>query len=303
VQAAFFSPLKYGILPDLLQGEALIGGNGLVEAGTFTGILLGTVAGGILVLLPGGAVLASAACLAVAAAGIVAAFGIPLAPSAQPELRPSWNIARDTWQLLVLARGNPPVWFAVLGISWFWALGATLLSALPVLARHALHADGHVVTLMLAVFAVGVGVGSLGVARFAKARALLGFVVASGVGVSVFTADFAWMALHAGGVADVAAMLRSAAGLHLLADLLALAAFGGGFSVPLYVLLQERSAPSHRARMVGANNVMNAMASVLAAALTAGWYAAGGGAPVMLLLAAAANLAVAGWIFTQARHV
>jgi len=300
VQAAFFSPLKYGILPDHLQNEALIAGNGLVEAGTFTGILLGTVAGGMLVLLPGGAVFASAACLAVAAAGIVAAYRIPPAPSAQPGLRPSWNIARDTWRLLVLARANPPVWFAVLGISWFWAIGATLLAAFPVLARDALHADGHVVTLMLAVFAVGVGVGSLGVARFLKQSGLLRFVAISGVGVSVFTADFAWAALHAGRMADIVAMLGSAAGLRMLADLLALAAFGGAFSVPLYVLLQARSAPSHRARMVGANNVMNAIASVLAAGITVLWYALGLGAPALLFLVAAANLAAACWIFRVA---
>jgi MFS family permease len=302
VQATFFSPLKYGILPDHLHGEALVAGNGLVEAGTFIGILLGTVAGGALVLMPGGAVVISAACLAVSAAGIASAFKIPRAPAADAALRPGWNIAAETWAVVRRATQNAPVWFAILGISWFWAIGATLLAEFPTLARDVLHASGHVVTLMLGVFAVGVGIGSVAVARFVKDAALLKYVAWAGFGVSVFTADFAWTALHAGVMATIPAVLASGAGWHMLGDLLLLSAFGGAFSVPLYVLLQEASAPSHRARMVAANNVMNAVSSVIAAGLTAGLYAAGIGAPAILLAAAAANAAVALWILGQVRR-
>jgi MFS family permease len=301
MQAAFFSPLKYGILPDHLAGEELVAGNGLVEAGTFIGILAGTVAGGALVLLPVGRVIVSAACLVVAVGGIVSAYAIPKTPVAQPGLRLGWNIGTETWALVRLAAGNRAVWFAVLGISWFWAVGATLLAAFPTLARDVLHADGHVVTLMLGVFAVGVGIGSLAVARFVKDASLLKYVAAAGIGVSVFTGDFALTALHAGVLGTIDAVLASVAGWHLLGDLLLLAAFGGAFSVPLYVLLQERSAPTHRARMVAANNVMNAVASVAAAGLTAGLYAAGMGAPVILLLVAVANTGVAVWIFRVVR--
>ncbi len=301
VQATAFSPLKYGLLPEALSGDELVAGNGLVEAGTFIGILLGTVAGGVLVLLPGGAVVVSAACLVVAGGGIASAWQIPRVVAAQPGLRPGWNIAAETWALLVLARKNPPVWFAILGISWFWAVGATLLAAFPPLARDVLYANGHVVTLMLGVFAVGVGIGSLGVAASVKDTALLKYVAAAGLGVSVFTADFAWAALHAGALGSAGAMLRSVAGWHMLADLLVLAAFGGAFSVPLYVLLQEGSAASHRARMIGANNVMNAVASVLAAGLTAGAYAAGWSAPAVLLTVAGLNVLVAAYIFGTVR--
>ena len=187
-------------------------------------------------------------------------------------------------------------------ISWFWAVGATLLAAFPTLAREVLHADGHVVTLMLGVFAVGVGIGSLAVARFVKDAALLAYVAAAGVGISVFTADFAVTALRAGDLVSVPAVLGCFAGWHLLGDLLLLAVFGGAFSVPLYVLLQEKSAPSHRARMVGANNVMNALASVLAAGVTAALYDKGVGAPVVLLLVAAGNVFVAWWIFIRVRR-
>jgi hypothetical protein len=252
--------------------------------------------------MPGGAVVISLACLAVSAAGIASAFKIPLAPAADAALRPGWNIAAETWAVVRRATENAPVWFAILGISWFWAIGATLLAEFPTLARDVLHAGGHVVTLMLGVFAVGVGIGSVAVARFVKDAALLKYVAWAGFGVSVFTADFAWTALHAGVMATIPAVLASGAGWHMLGDLLLLSAFGGAFSVPLYVLLQEASAPSHRARMVAANNVMNAVSSVIAAGLTAGLYAAGIGAPAILLVAALGNAAVAFWILGQVRR-
>ena len=146
------------------------------------------------------------------------------------------------------------MWFAVLGISWFWAMGTIVLAEFPTLARDVLHGSGAVVTLMLGVFAVGVGIGSLGAARLVRDAALLHYVVACGFGVSVFTAGFARLAAHAPAMADIAAVLSHGLGWALLADLLALAICGGGFSVPLYVLLQLHAAPSHRARMVGANN-------------------------------------------------
>jgi predicted MFS family arabinose efflux permease len=289
-------------LPDLLDEDELVSGNGMIEAGTFLGILLGTVVGGALIILPSGALVTSAAVIAVAAAGIAASFKIPAAPAAAPGLRPDWNVPRETVALVRLAAGEPAVWFAVLGISWFWAMGATLLAEFPTIARDALHADGHVVTLMLAVFAVGVGIGSLVCARILRGAASVRYVAYAGFGVSLFTADFAFGAMHAGPCANVAAVLGSWQGWHLMLDLLVLAAFGGIYSVPLYVLLQERSAPSHRARMIGANNVMNAVASVIAAVLTAAVYAAGVSGAVILMAAAVANFAVAVWVFWKVRR-
>ena len=301
VQATFFSPLKYGILPDFFAGDALVAGNGLIEAGTFVGILLGTVAGGLLVVLPHGEIAASLACLAVAVFGIFAALAIPQTPVAQPGLRPGWNLVSSSVSLLRLAAGRPEIWFAVLGISWFWAMGTIVLAEFPTLARDVLHGSGTVVTLMLGVFAVGVGLGSLGVARLVRDAALLHYVVACGAGVSVFTAGFSLLAAYAPVLPNIPAVLSSGLGWALLADLLALAICGGGFSVPLYVLLQERAVPSHRARMVGANNIMNALASVAGAGFTAGLYAGGLGAPRILLLAAVANAGVTLWVLGKIR--
>jgi MFS family permease len=301
VQATFFSPLKYGILPDLLVGGALVVGNGLVEAGTFVGILLGTVAGGLLVVLPHGEIAASLAVLVVALAGIWAAWAIPPTQVAQPGLRLEWNFLAASVSLLRLAAEAKTVWFAVLGISWFWAMGTVVLAEFPTLARDVLHGSGAVVTLMLGVFAVGVGIGSLGMARLVRDKALLHYVVVCGVGISVFTAGFALLAAYAPVLPNIPAVLASGWGQALLADLLVLAICGGGFSVPLYVLLQESAAPSHRARMVGAANIMNALASVVAAGLTAGLYAGGLGASKILLLFAVANAGVTFWVLGKIR--
>jgi MFS family permease len=296
LQAAFFSPLKYGILPDFFTHEALIEANGLVEAGTFAGIILGTLAGGVLFALPHGALLVPMAGICVSLSGIAAAFAIPKVPAASPGLRIGWRLWSGTMELLRLARAQKPVWFACLTLSWFWALGATVLAAFPTLARNVLHANSHVVTLLLGIFALGVGLGSLIAARAVRDSSLLRLTVPAGLGISIFTADLAWTALHMGTEPGVRALLSHWAGWHFCADLGLLAICGGTFSVPFYVLLQEKSPATHRARMVGANNVVNAVATVAAGGLAAAGYALGMGAPAVLFVTAALNLLVTLWI-------
>jgi len=296
LQAAFFSPLKYGILPDFFTHKALIEANGLVEAGTFAGIILGTLAGGVIFALPHGALLVPIAGICVSLAGITAAFAIPKAPSASPGLCISWNLWAGTKELLRLARAEKSVWFGCLAISWFWALGATVLAAFPTLARNVLHADAHVVTLLLGIFALGVGIGSIIAARAVRDSSLLRLTVPAGLGISLFTADLAWTALRMGTAPGVRSLLSHWAGWHFCADLGLLAICGGMFSVPFYVLLQEKSPVTHRARMIGANNVVNAIATVAAGGLAALAYAFGMGAPAVLFITAGLNLLVTFWI-------
>lgn len=299
LQAAFFSPLKYGMLPDIFSGDALVKGNGAIEAGTFAGIVLGTVAGGILILLPHGALLAPLVAIALAIAGIVSARMIPAMPAAAPGLKPDWNLWRANMHLLRAARANRPVWFACGGISWFWALGATVLAAFPVLAKARLHADSHVVTLLLGVFAVGVGIGSLAAARFVHAKNLLHFALPAGLGMSLFIGDFALTSAHLS-VPDVPTLLERFAGWHALADLAFTATCGGLFSVPFYVLLQSSAAPAERARMVSANNVLNSAATLLAGGIEAFAYSKGTGPGAILTVAALLNLPVIAWLWHTA---
>lgn len=304
VQATFFSPLKYGILPSHLPERELVAGNGLIEAGTFIGILAGTIAGSALFAWPCGAAIVSGVGLAVAAAGIASAALIPAAPSQAAGLRIGWNFLAETGRLIGMARQNRVVWLCLLGLSWFWAIGATILGELPALVRDDLRGAAPVFTLMLAFFSVGAGMGSLVCARLLHNRVSARFVPHAAVGLSVFMLDFAYGVGHGPGKTHTAAaLLHSLAGWHMLLDLLLLAGCGGLYSVPLYAIIQDYAAPSRLARMVAANNVLNAVAMVLASGLAAG-LALAGLAPVAVLRAAAiANLLVAAWIIRLPRAV
>ena len=296
VQATFFSPLKYGILPDHLHENELVAGNGWIEAGTFGGILIGTIAGGALILLPHGALIVSAGALAVASAGAVAAFAVPPAPARAPDLPLGWNIPRETATLLRQARGNRPVWLAILGLSWFWTLGSIFLAEFPVLARDRFAANPQVITLMLAMFAIGVGVGSVLTARMLKGEVSARYVPFAILLLSVFAADFAWATWPVGpatGWHSVGALLRDWHGWRMLADLFGVALCGGAFSVPLYAIIQEWSDPALRSRMVAANNVVNAAFMVVGAVAIAGGQAAGMLPPAVLAVTAGLNLVAA----------
>jgi len=300
VQATFFGPVKYGILPNLLTEAELMAGNGLVEAGTFLGILAGTIAGGALILLPGGAEIVAVAGVVVALAGIGSAWFIPPAPVAEPGLRLGWNIWQQTVVLLRESRHVPTIWMCTLGISWFWVIGATMLAAFPPLARDTLGADGHVVTLMLAAFSVGIGVGSMLCARLLHGEVSARLVPYAAAGLSVFIWDFAHVAVTAGRLADVGAVISHFSGVRMVTDLTLLAVSGGLYSVPLYALIQERSDAARRSRMIACNNVVNAAAMVLAAGTTAVFSAAGLSPPDILRVLAGVNLLVVVWMLRAA---
>ena len=296
VQSTLFSPLKYGILPQHLRDEELIAGNGLIEAGTFSGILVGTIAGGALIGLASGPLIVAGLGIALAALGFVLALQIPSAPTASPGLRVDWNIWRSTRALVVTARGNRPVWLSILGLSWFWTLGATVLSALPVIAQTSIRGDNSVATLLLTVFAVGVSIGSVLCAKLLKGEVSARYVPFAAIAISIGCADLALTCFAIEGGAPLAnwtAVLASPLGWRLLADLLLLAIGGGLYSVPLYAIIQDRSGEGATARMIAANNVVNAVAMVFAAVLTGGLIAAGVAFEVILLVTAALNLVAA----------
>jgi len=298
VHAAFFGPLKYSILPDHLAEQELIRGNALIEAGTFGAILAGTIAGGALIGLPAGPGVVSAAGLLVAALGTAAAFMIPRAKPAAPGLRLGWNIARETFGLLRIARANRPVWLSILGLSWFWTIGSIFLAEFPVMAKQDFHAGNGVVTLLLAGFAVGVGAGSILVGRLLRGEVSARHTPAAALLLSLFTLGFAQLASQPGAAAWISpsAMLGAPGGLAALACLLGAAACGGVFSVPLYAIIQERAEPAQRARMVAANNVLNAAFMVVGAGAIAGLAALGMRPASVLMAAAGLNLLVAAFM-------
>ena len=305
VQAALFGPVKYGVLPEHLAEDELVAGNGMIEATTFLSIVCGTVAGGALMLLANGAVLVSVTGVLLALLGLFAAWCIPAVPAADPTLRMSPNLFAETWNVVRHAASIRPIWLSVLGLSWFWTMGATLLTEFPVVARDTLHSGGSMLTLLLTVFAVGVGVGSIQCARLLHGEVSARLVPFAALGISLFCWDFsaaATAAGAAGGLASAAVALGSFAGWRMVVDLFLLAACGGTFSVPLYAIIQDAAAPFERARMVAANNIMNALFMVAGAGATAALAAAGLRAPAVLHLAAFANLLVAVWIVRMLPH-
>lgn len=290
-QSSFFGPLKYGVLPQHLEPEELVEGNGLVEMGTFGAILGGTIVGGLAIAArPFGTVIVSALVLLVALAGWLAARRVPRAPSASPDLRIDWNLARATWRTVGIARRRRSVFLAVLGSSWFWFFGALMLAQLPLLSVEVLGGDERVVTALMAVFSVGVGLGSALCARITGGRLELGLVPIAGLAIAVFAADlgFTTMGLTPGAAAIGPAQVP----VRLYVDLLLLGGAGGLFIVPLHALVQRKADPEERSRVVAADNILNALFMVASAGFAIGLRALGLGVSELLLATVGLHLVV-----------
>jgi 1-acyl-sn-glycerol-3-phosphate acyltransferase len=300
VHSTLFGPVKYAILPQHLRSEELVGGNGLVEMGTFVAILLGTITGGLVVAITGhGPVLAGALGIVVAVAGYLVSRSIPHTPAVDPALAINWNPFTETWKNIRFAQGNRVVWLSMLGISWFWFYGATFLAQFAGYSRDTLGGNEHVVTFLLALFSVGIGAGSLLCERLSGRKVELGLVPFGSIGLTLFAVDlwFASRDLHAFGLAGLDAFLARPAHWRVAADLVLIGLFGGFYIVPLYALIQERSAPSHRSRIIAANNILNALFMVVSAGLAIALLKAGLSIPDLFLVTAVMNAAVALYVY------
>jgi len=286
VQAALFGPVKYAILPQMLHETELVGGNALVESGTFVAILAGTLAGGTLASLQAGPAAAAASGLAVALAGLAASWLVPRAAPADPGLVIDLNPVRETWRNFLAIRGNSAVYRSILGISWFWLYGALFLSQFPDLAKNVLRGDETQVSALLAIFSVGVGVGSLLCEKLSGHKVEIGLVPFGSIGMTIFGVDLYF------------ASTPEPQHLRIYADLLLSGAFGGFFIVPLYALIQSRTPKTHVSRVVAGNNILNALFMVLGAAAAIVMIKAGFSVVEILLAAAAMNAIVAVYIYT-----
>jgi MFS family permease len=299
VQATFFGPVKYGILPELLAPEELVAGNGLIEAGTFLAILIGTIAGGLLILAPNGAPIVAGSQLAIAAAGWAASLFVPKRAAAAPGLRIDPNIARETWTILRYAYGERPLRLPLWGISWFWLIGIAYLAQFPNFAKELLGANNQVVTLFLTVFSIGIGAGSILCARLQRGAVNLRLVPLGALGLALFGFDLYLVSPTAdatGPLLGVSAFLAEPAHWRLLIDLAVIAMAGGVYCVPLYAVMQARSAPEHRARVIAANNIVNALFMVVAGAVSAVLLSLGLGIASIFLAVAIGNAVVTVWV-------
>jgi 1-acyl-sn-glycerol-3-phosphate acyltransferase len=306
LQSAFFGPSKYSILPELLDDKELVGGNALVETGTFLAILLGTITGGWFVS-KGDAWISwlGAVVVTIAVSGLVASFLIPRTRAANPDLAVSVNPVAPTVRILRVTTSNRVVFLSILGISWFWFIGASFLSLLPNFSKDVLRGGEPVVTLFLAVFCIGIAVGSLLCERLSNRRLELGLVPLGSIGISLFALDlalasgpFAAALADRGALMGIWEFLGAQGGVRICCDLLLIAIFSGFYTVPLYTLVQQRSDAEVRSRVIAGNNIINAMFIVVSSLTLVYFLGAGLTIPLIFAVMAVMNLVVALYIYT-----
>ena len=303
VHSTLFGPAKYAYLPQHLAPGEIVGGNGMVEMGTFVAILAGTLLGGVLLDQgTAGPLYAALTCVLLALLGLAASWQIPRSPASDPALVIDWNPLRVLVRNLGIARQRRVVFLAMMGISWLWFYGVLFLTQFPAFARDVLGGGPSVANLLLAVFTIGVATGSLACDRLSRRIVEIGLVPLGSIGMTVFGIDL-FLAVPAeplGHLQGAWDFLQHPAHWRVLADLLALSVCAGIYSVPLYALIQTRCPPEQRARIIAANNILNALFMIVANAYAVFVLGVLGGSIVQLfLLTALLNAAVAAFIYLR----
>ena len=306
MQSALFGPLKYSILPQLLSEEELLGGNGMIQMGTYMAILLGTIIGGILITMnPGGSFYVSTLIILLATVGWVASRSIPEASAPEPSLSINWNFFTETYKIINFSREDRTVFWAIIGISWFWFYGATFLSLVPTYTRDVLNADERIATLMLTAFSIGIGTGSLMCEKLSRRKINLGLVPIGAIGLTLFATDLSFISLPEIEFLEGNSLLTAGMFLEhfnhwrVLIDLSMIGLSGGLYMVPLYVLVQQKSNPCHRSRIIAANNIINAFFMVISAISMIFLISVGIEIPEMFFIVAILNLMVMVVIFKK----
>ncbi len=299
LHSTFFGPLKYSILPQHLHADELVAGNAWVESGTFMAILIGTiVAGPLMAIKPQGPLLAGITCVVVAIAGYFASRGIPAAPPAAPFLKISLNPFTETMRNIKMARGNRTVFHSLMGISWFWFYGAIFLTQFAPFVKTILGGDELMVTALLATFIIGIALGSFLCERFSGKHVEIGLVPLGSIGLTLFGIDL-WLASPAVPAHDIGIHTYFANPRHwrLIFDLVMIGVSGGFYTVPLYAMIQARSRPEERSRIIAANNILNAAFMVVSALFAGLALALGVSIPQIFLITALMNIAVAFYVY------
>lgn len=300
LQSTLFGPVKFAYLPQKLETSELIAGNALVEAGTYTAIILGLMIGGLSVAFDPTSKSFLIACLLLfALLGYLASRSIPATPAVDPSLELKFDIFRETLRIMSFAREDKTVFLSILGISWFWFYGSAMTLQLPAYTHSILNGSETVTTALLVAFAVGVGIGSLLCNRLSGQRIELGLVPFGSIGLSVFAIDlyFAQPIANLVSVETVNDFLNRPGSVRVLFDLAMLGAFGGIYSVPLYALIQKRARREHLSRIIAANNIINSIFMVLASLISIAVLSAGFSIPELFLVVAGLNVLIAAYIY------
>lgn len=301
-QSTLFGPVKYSYIPQHLEDKELVAGNALVQMGTFVAILIGTMLGGILIAKEEGRELIAFVIVCVAITGYLSSRYIPNTPSLEPDLKINWNPLTETWRNIAFIHSNRTVFLSVLGISWFWFLGATYLVQLPNYTILTLGGDEQVVTLLLTLFMLGIGSGSLLCNWLSGGKVELGLVPFGSIGLTLFGIDlyFAPPELLSSELIGATIFIEGQGSLRVIADIFLIGIFGGLYIVPLFALVQQRSEQAHLSRVIAGNNILNALLMVLSSVMAIVLLGSGVSIAQLFLLVAALNAAVGLYIYTQA---
>ncbi|MDB6095896.1 MAG: putative acyltransferase family protein [Francisellaceae bacterium] len=265
-QAAFIGPLKYSIIPQHLKKSELIGGNALIETGTFMAILLGTILGGLLITFKQGPLIVGLLINTISLLGCAISLSIPKAPSATYNKKIYFNIFKETYRQIKLSQKERSIFLSIIGLSWFWLYGAVFLSQIPSFTKEILKGNPHIATLLMIAFALGIGLGSLSCEKLSDKRIELGLVPLGSIGLSLFALDLInsshGLLPHYNSIGH---FLQFKTYWHILIDLFLMGAFGGFYTVPLYALLQQRSDEQTRSRIIASNNILNALFMIMGA--------------------------------------
>ncbi len=300
-QSTLFGPVKYSYLPQQLANHELVGGNGLVESGTYMAIIFGLTAGIMAVSTDGSAQIAiSWLLIGIAVLGYLASRQIPATRAVDPGIKINWNLWSETWHIVGFARRDKSVFLSILGISWFWFFGSVMTLQIPAYTLEILNGSKEIATLLLVAFAIGVGGGSLLCERMSGHRVELGLVPFGSIGLSLFAVDlyFAQPGASISAVVGVEQFLGRAGSSRILFDMAMLGAFGGFYSVPLYAMVQERADRQYMSRIIAANNILNALFMVAAAGVAITALKIGLSIPQLFLVLALLNALVAAYIYS-----
>lgn len=299
--STLFGPVKFAYLPQNLHDSELTGGNGMIEMGTFTAILLGSITGGFLVKLgDAGVIWVAVISMGVAILGRVIAGYIPASPPPVPDLKINWNPVTETWHSLKVAYKNPAVFNSLIGNSWFWFMGSIFLTTLTGFAKEVLGGDELVVLLLMGLFTIGIGIGCVLCEKMSGHKIEIGLVPFGSFGMTIFAVDLYFASRQmapSGTLAGVLVFVQQWANIRVMADLFLMAMFAGFFSVPLYAMMQARAEPEFRARIIAANNILNAIFMVISSIMAAGLLKAGLSLSELYLVVGVMNAMVALYIF------
>lgn len=313
MHSTIFGPVKYSYLPQHLKESELVGGNGMVEMGSFVAILLGQVLGASLATVAHHELFTSIAIITIGFVGFFTSQGIPDSPAADPSLKINWNPITETIKNVKFIWADQTIWLAIVGISWFWFYGATLLAQFPNFAKDILLGNESVFILLLSIFSIGIGIGSLMCEKLSKGKVEVGLVVFGAIGLTIFGADLYFSSNYLHHTVNLKSMFdfktfityshaynpdvysfnhESIARWRLLADIALTGFFGGLYIVPLYALIQTCAEKSHQSRVIAANNILNALFMVVSAGFSILLLGKGLNIPQLFLATALLNVLV-----------